>query len=148
MERHGVALRFPWRPDGSCLLLVRKWSGHADDLKGPTNPAVLRERRWLTRCGGLGPAGKKLVCCGSDDRHTLHVWDWRKKQLLAELPGQNGAPPQVYGVQWNPFNPSQLVSYGINHLKGSAPARSPSVRPVSLLSRCVVFVASSDTSAV
>jgi WD40 repeat protein len=61
--------------------------------------------------------GTKLVACGSDDRHTLFVWDWRKNKLLAEVTGQNGTPPQVYGLVWNPNGLDQFVSFGINHVK-------------------------------
>ena len=29
----------------------------------------------------------------------------------------NGAPPQVYGVVWNPFKADEFVTYGVKHIK-------------------------------
>lgn len=44
-------------------------------------------------------------------------------ELLASMNGFSGTPPQVYGVLWNPFRPtnglpgSEFVSYGLRHIK-------------------------------
>ncbi|MEW5318145.1 MAG: hypothetical protein WDW38_009391 [Sanguina aurantia] len=44
-------------------------------------------------------------------------------KLLASLPGCNGTPPMVYGIEWNPLRPqdgrrgSEFASYGVKHLK-------------------------------
>ena len=57
------------------------------------------------------------MACGSDNRHTLFVMEWRSKQIVCEMTGHTGAPPQVYGVLWNPFVKDQIISYGINHIK-------------------------------
>ena len=40
---------------------------------------------------------------GMDNRHTVHIWDWAKGELLQTGQGKNGVPPSVYGVRFNPF---------------------------------------------
>lgn len=40
------------------------------------------------------------VCCNL--LHTLHVWNWRKRQLLFVQNTRQGTPPSVWGVKWNP----------------------------------------------
>lgn len=82
--------------------------------------------------------GRRLVGITKDDRHTVHVFDWRRgenvvkstwppPELISLGPGRKGEPPQVYGVVWNPFPLSkgdaekkewaQFVTYGVKHIK-------------------------------
>ncbi|KAK3262979.1 hypothetical protein CYMTET_28194, partial [Cymbomonas tetramitiformis] len=65
----------------------------------------------------FSPDGGKLACVTTDNDHTIYVWDWRRRAVLNTLKGLKGTPPQVYGVQWNPFAESEFVSYGASHIK-------------------------------
>ena len=40
--------------------------------------------------------GQRLVAVTGDNRHSVHVFDWKRKELIcpAEV-GHNGQPPQV-----------------------------------------------------
>ena len=47
---------------------------------------------------------------------------WKKGADFALDPPEvfsamNGAPPQVYGVVWNPFKADEFVTYGVKHIK-------------------------------
>ena len=33
----------------------------------------------------------------------------------------NGAPPQVFGVLWNPFKQNEFLTYGVKHIKWWTP---------------------------
>ena len=55
------------------------------------------------------------VCCNT--YHTLHVWEWRKKQLIFHQNTRQATPPSVWGVKWNPveltdddYRPPQTAS--------------------------------------
>ena len=68
----------------------------------------------------FSPDGRELVSIGMDNRHTVHVWDWMKGELLQEGIGKNGVPPAVYGVKFNQFAESgkeEFVTFGVKHLK-------------------------------
>ena len=68
----------------------------------------------------FSPDGRELVSIGMDNRHTVHVWDWMKGELLQEGLGKNGVPPAVYGVKFNQFAESgkeEFVTFGVKHLK-------------------------------
>lgn len=91
-------------------------------------------------CCRFSADGERIVCITKDDRHTVHVFAWRRsaegqemftsswppKELVSMGPGRNGEPPQVYGVEWNPFPISkgqagkpewaQFVTYGMSGL--------------------------------
>jgi len=43
----------------------------------------------------FSPDASRLLACGADNQHTIHVWDWKKGSLLCCMAGQNGTPPQV-----------------------------------------------------
>eukprot|EP00736_Rhodelphis_marinus_P002340 Rmarinus@m.17215 len=75
------------------------------------------------------PAVRGIVCCcfsadgeyvvtvGMDNYHTVYVWNWKKGVVVAEGKGQNGTPPQVFGVAWNPFKTRAFATYGVKHIK-------------------------------
>ena len=31
----------------------------------------------------------------------MHVWRWRRGELLCRFSGKQGLPPVVYGISWN-----------------------------------------------
>mmetsp|Transcript_7472 Transcript_7472/g.24809 ORF Transcript_7472/g.24809 Transcript_7472/m.24809 type:complete len:915 (+) Transcript_7472:548-3292(+) len=60
---------------------------------------------------------RTLVTVGSDNNHSVFVWNWETCTILAELKGCNGLPPQVYGVRWRPDADGEFLTYGVNHIK-------------------------------
>lgn len=77
---------------------------------------------------GFSPDGIHLTAVASDNAHTVYVYDWRRQRLVESGRGQNGDPPQVYGVEWNPWFgrnpavPNQFITYGKKHVKAGAGA--------------------------
>eukprot|EP00775_Hariotina_reticulata_P001782 gene1782-2116_t len=72
----------------------------------------------------FSPCGDRLVVITGDNRHTVHLYDWRSKRLLHQDGGHNGQPPQVYGAVFNPFagrcgpgSTMMWVTFGVKHLK-------------------------------
>lgn len=55
----------------------------------------------------FSPDGTKLAAVCTDNYHTLYLWDWQRKQLLAERRTYQGTPPATYGLVWSPFEPSR-----------------------------------------
>lgn len=77
---------------------------------------------------GFSADGTKLACVGSDNQHTVFVFDWRSGKLEGEGKGFTGEPPQVFGLVWNPFGgsaapgtgavcPEEFVTFGKKHCK-------------------------------
>ena len=67
----------------------------------------------------FSPDGKYLVAVGTDNSHTVHVFDWRRGELLATGNGYQADPCKVYGCVWNPYNTTrgEFVTYGHDHAK-------------------------------
>jgi WD40 repeat protein len=56
----------------------------------------------------FSPEGDRLITVGSDDKHTVMIWDWRAPagaRPLHTMVGIQAAVPAVWGVAWNPFAP-------------------------------------------
>jgi len=70
----------------------------------------------------FSPNGRRIAAIGTDNSHTLFLWDWATGQQLYAGKTAPGAPPNVYGVVWSPFDGSRLVTYGQNHIKFGAVA--------------------------
>jgi hypothetical protein len=51
--------------------------------------------RMVVALGFSGGEGRRLVVVTGDNRHTVHVFDWRSRALLSTGVGQNGQPPAV-----------------------------------------------------
>ena len=76
---------------------------------------------------GFNADASRLVAVGMDNTHTVHVWDWRRRVLLATCKGHNALPPAVWGVVWNPNKAlDQFVTFG-----RAPPARAPAPPPPS-----------------
>ena len=71
----------------------------------------------LVCCIAISPDGKKLVAVSGDDHHMLGIWSLITLTLEAELPAQNGPPPQVVSIRWLPYADNQFVTVGSNHIK-------------------------------
>mmetsp|Transcript_34365 Transcript_34365/g.76299 ORF Transcript_34365/g.76299 Transcript_34365/m.76299 type:complete len:1172 (-) Transcript_34365:306-3821(-) len=70
----------------------------------------------------FSPSGTRLVAVAMDNYHTVYVYDWRKNRELCAGRGQMGDPPQVYGVEWNPYEithsvPPAFITFGRKHIK-------------------------------
>ena len=75
----------------------------------------------------FSPDGNVLITVGSDDKHTVSMWNWRGAKgapPVASIPGIQAAVPAVWGVAWNPFvnaSPNagggEFVTYGEKHVK-------------------------------
>lgn len=64
----------------------------------------------------------RLVVVAMDTGHSVYVYDWRKKRQVGGGRGHMGDPPQVYGVEWNPYEishnvPSSFLQFGKKHLR-------------------------------
>lgn len=55
-----------------------------------------------------------LASVGLDDHHTLNVWDWRRGKVVASARGHSD---RIFDVQFNPHNPTELVTCGVKHVK-------------------------------
>eukprot|EP00955_Chlamydomonas_euryale_P020725 219624-Chlamydomonas_euryale.AAC.1 len=70
----------------------------------------------------FGPSGTRLAAVATDTYHTVYVYDWRKRRELFSGRGNMGDPPQVYGLEWNPYElthqmPSGFLQFGKKHIK-------------------------------
>ena len=60
-------------------------------------------------CVAFSPDGRHLLTVGSDDKHTVFLWDWRKHvggdnpPPLMSMPGIQAAVPAVWGATFNPY---------------------------------------------
>ena len=64
----------------------------------------------------------RLVVVAMDTGHSVYIYDWRKKRQVGGGKGHMGDPPQVYGVEWNPYEishsvPSAFLQFGKKHLR-------------------------------
>ncbi|GAX82495.1 hypothetical protein CEUSTIGMA_g9922.t1 [Chlamydomonas eustigma] len=71
---------------------------------------------------GFNPSGTRLAAVAMDNYHSVYVYDWRKKRELSSGRGQMGDPPQVYGLEWNPYEITHQVTpafltFGKKHIK-------------------------------
>ena len=83
---------------------------------------------------GFSADGSKLACVGSDNQHTVFVFDWRSGKLEGEGKGFTGEPPQVFGLVWNPFSVShgaaeEFVTFGKKHCKAWSRLESGQWKP-------------------
>ena len=66
--------------------------------------------------------GQMLITVCRNLKSTVHVWMWRKAELLYREDAKQGVPPQVYGVRWNPVEPEgraklfDFATYGVKHI--------------------------------
>ena len=58
--------------------------------------------------------GFMLASIGLDDNHTITIHNWKSGNLLASVGGHKD---RIFMIRWNPFNPSQLVTVGVKHIK-------------------------------
>ncbi|KAI8462529.1 MAG: hypothetical protein J3K34DRAFT_500007 [Monoraphidium minutum] len=80
----------------------------------------------------FSPGGAYLATVAGDDKHTVSVFRWRSRTLVAQGVGHNGAPLQVYGVTFNPYHgedaspsPSPYTSPRLAAAPPSPPAAAP-----------------------
>jgi len=76
---------------------------------------------------GFSACGQRLTVVTGDNKHSLFVFEWKSKRCIFQGVGQNGAPPRVFGVHWNPYLRSgtgpnatgykMFVTRGVKHLK-------------------------------
>ena len=72
---------------------------------------------------GFSACGARLAVVTGDNKHTIFIFEWRTKRCVFQGVGQNGTPPQVFGVVWNPFlregkaAVKMFVTRGVKHLK-------------------------------
>ena len=78
----------------------------------------------------FSPHGEHLLTVGSDDKHTVMLWDWNARgggQILMSMPGMQAAVPAVWGATFNPRvgyrhgttgeTSHEFVTYGDKHVK-------------------------------
>ena len=59
-------------------------------------------------CVAFSPDGAHLLTVGSDDKHTVFLWDWKRHTRgntpppLMSMPGMQAAVPAVWGAAFNP----------------------------------------------
>ena len=62
-------------------------------------------------------AGALLLAVGTDDQHTLGVWNWRRRELLVSAPTLTARPPGIHHLAVAPGAPAGepmlLVSVGL-----------------------------------
>ena len=76
---------------------------------------------------GFSACGQRLAVVAGDNKHSLFVFDWQSKRCLFQGVGQNGTPPRIFGVHWNPYlrdgtgseapAHKMFVTRGVKHLK-------------------------------
>jgi len=71
----------------------------------------------LVVCVAFSEDGSMVAAISGDDHHMMGVWNIATGKLIAEAGANNGSPPQVYGLQWLPFEENQLVTLGCSHVK-------------------------------
>ncbi|KAG1660169.1 hypothetical protein FOA52_005269 [Chlamydomonas sp. UWO 241] len=91
------------------------------DSSKPENAELARLEFGKTARGfsalAFSPNGEQLAILGQDDSNSLFVYDWRHGSAF-EATGMKGAPPQVFGVEWNPYEDAgSLVTFGRRHIK-------------------------------
>lgn len=73
--------------------------------------------RWITALA-FSRNDNIIASVGADNQHTVHIWDWQSKKVLAQTKGCNGLPPHVHGAAFNPYKRSdELITWGVNHIK-------------------------------
>ena len=99
---------------GRCVLLAH---AHRDEhaRRGPDGDlqelARVVEPLGFSRafaCVAFSPDGAHLLTVGSDDKHTVFLWDWKRHTRgntpppLMSMPGIQAAVPAVWGASFNP----------------------------------------------
>ena len=78
----------------------------------------------------FSPRGEHLLTVGSDDKHTVMLWDWNAPgggQILMSMPGMQATVPAIWGATFNPRigyrreptgeTSHEFVTYGDKHVK-------------------------------
>ncbi|KAK9828859.1 hypothetical protein WJX72_002429 [[Myrmecia] bisecta] len=76
--------------------------------------------RGITALAFCGGKGRWLTTVATDNQHTVRVWDWSVGRVVAQGPGYQGAPPQVYGAVWDQDldqGEARFLTFGVKHLK-------------------------------
>eukprot|EP00873_Tetraselmis_striata_P029458 jgi/Tetstr1/449722/TSEL_036789.t1 len=80
--------------------------------------------RSIVALGFSGGRGRLLATVTTDNQHMVRVYDWAVGRRVAQGVGQNGAPPQVYGVAWDwhtgvdkDAGELRFATWGAKHLK-------------------------------
>ena len=77
----------------------------------------------------FSPDGRYVASVGSDNQHSLILWDTKTGDKLDEAKTMTGTPPTTYGVVWSPFT-REIVTYGVNSIKFFAVGKDPRGRPL------------------
>eukprot|EP01119_Soliformovum_irregulare_P015459 TRINITY_DN4351_c0_g1_i2.p1 TRINITY_DN4351_c0_g1~~TRINITY_DN4351_c0_g1_i2.p1 ORF type:complete len:670 (+),score=245.56 TRINITY_DN4351_c0_g1_i2:715-2724(+) len=65
-------------------------------------------------CLGFSKDGNFLGTVGQDDKHSIAVYDWKKKSLVASSPGNNN---ETVCLRWSSMEPTSFATCGKNHVK-------------------------------
>jgi len=60
----------------------------------------------------FSPSGDKLVSVGEDDFHSVAVWDWANKKMIANAKVD---PDKVFDVCWK--DETEFATVGMKHVK-------------------------------
>lgn len=90
-------------------------AAHATVVPPPTAYRAFYQR---SVCAvAFSPDGSLLLAVGTDDQHTLGVWNWRRRELLVSSPSLAARPPGVHQLAVAPSaaagEPLMLVTVGI-----------------------------------
>ncbi|GIL71076.1 hypothetical protein Vretimale_17844 [Volvox reticuliferus] len=101
------------------------WDSRVGSQQGEPQLARLSFRKEDRGFSALGfsPDGVYLAAVANDNSHTVYVYDWRRNRQDGAAKGQMGDPPQVYGIEWNPYAgrhaavPAAFLTFGKKHIK-------------------------------
>lgn len=65
---------------------------------------------------GMDHSSSILAAISGNNRHSLTVWDTKRKRRIFRCPTVNGKPPQVFGIRFLPGS-ADFVTFGVKHLK-------------------------------
>eukprot|EP01062_Namystynia_karyoxenos_P029506 TRINITY_DN22153_c0_g1_i1.p1 TRINITY_DN22153_c0_g1~~TRINITY_DN22153_c0_g1_i1.p1 ORF type:complete len:941 (+),score=221.22 TRINITY_DN22153_c0_g1_i1:99-2825(+) len=113
------------------------------DGEGAHGPAICiwdarrLERRWAltarsgVQCAAFSPDGARVAAVTDGPAPTLVAYDWTTDSLLYEAAAEAAV---VYGVAWSPYDPSELLTFGLQHatLWSLAPTGSATGRRLQL----------------
>mmetsp|Transcript_32689 Transcript_32689/g.92738 ORF Transcript_32689/g.92738 Transcript_32689/m.92738 type:complete len:986 (+) Transcript_32689:227-3184(+) len=112
-----------WSPDGTV-----NHAASGEEMRQKLVIEFPKADRGITAVG-FSPCGKKLVTVAMDNSHTMYIWNIGKGCKKVQRQGEDGgdaliwskttqgAPPATYGVVWNPFDDTQLLTYGLKYIK-------------------------------
>jgi len=66
---------------------------------------------------GFSPDGAHLACVSTDNQHTVFVYDWVRGRIVSEGGGYSGEPPQVFGLEWDPYGSGVFATFGRKHMR-------------------------------